>query len=260
MHSTLPRETDLPAARPRAGAADFRPELQFFGMALAHLAILLAATALLEPLLSTTAERAPLVVFALVTTTGFIGLRYHYPHHSLGLCNVVTHFRATLVALLAAPLLAPEGLAASPAAAWAVTGIAGLALALDGVDGWLARRAGLVSRFGARFDVEIDALLAIMLAVLAWTTGKAGIWVLGLGVIRYAFVAAGILLPWLSAPLPERLRRKAICALQLTCLVALQAPLLQPPASELLAAAVLVPLLWSFAIDIVWLARRRRTA
>ena len=39
-----------------------------------------------------------------------------------------------------------------------------LLLALDGLDGWAARRQGLVSAFGARFDMEVDALLILALA------------------------------------------------------------------------------------------------
>jgi multidrug efflux pump subunit AcrA (membrane-fusion protein) len=38
---------------------------------------------------------------------------------------------------------------------------------LDGVDGWLARRHEIASRFGARFDMEVDALLILALSVLA---------------------------------------------------------------------------------------------
>ena len=45
---------------------------------------------------------------------------------------------------------------------------------LDGVDGWLARAIALASDFGARFDMETDALFILVLAVLAWQFGKAG--------------------------------------------------------------------------------------
>ena len=62
---------------------------------------------------------------------------------------------------------------------------------LDGVDGWLARRHRIASAFGARFDMEIDALLILALSVLAWRHEKAGAWVVASGLLRYAFVAAG---------------------------------------------------------------------
>ena len=47
--------------------------------------------------------------------------------------------------------------------------LAGFALALDGVDGHLARRFDQVSDFGARFDMEVDAALILVLCIgLSW--------------------------------------------------------------------------------------------
>ena len=40
-----------------------------------------------------------------------------------------------------------------------------VALALDGVDGQVARRTGTVSALGARFDMEVDAFLVLVLSV-----------------------------------------------------------------------------------------------
>ena len=45
-------------------------------------------------------------------------------------------------------------------------------------DGPAARRSGIASRFGARFDMETDALMILVLAVLAWRWDRAGAWVL----------------------------------------------------------------------------------
>src|SRR5437867_3690361 len=66
---------------------------------------------------------------------------------------------------------------------------------LDGVDGWLARRTHMASTFGERFDMETDALLILVLSVLAWQYDKAGAWLVLAGLLRYLFVAAGWLLP-----------------------------------------------------------------
>ena len=44
-------------------------------------------------------------------------------------------------------------------------GLSAVALALDGVDGWWARRTGTCSAFGARFDMEVDAFLILVLSV-----------------------------------------------------------------------------------------------
>ena len=43
--------------------------------------------------------------------------------------------------------------------------LSSVALALDGVDGWVARRTRTVSALGARFDMEVDAFLVLMLSV-----------------------------------------------------------------------------------------------
>lgn len=174
----------------------------------------------------------------------------------IGWCNIVTAGRAGLVWLLAAVLvLAP--LDTAPALAWAALVLAVIALALDGFDGWLARRRGEASEFGARFDMEVDAALILVLACLAWLSGKAGVWVLALGLMRYGFVLAGRHAAWLRAPLPPSLRRKAVCVLQVAVLALLVAPTVGPTLGSGLAAVALAALIWSFAIDTLWLWRHR---
>src|SRR3954469_652618 len=58
-----------------------------------------------------------------------------------------------------------------------------VALALDAVDGWVARRTS-TGRLGARFDGEVDAFLILVLSVFVSRT--AGAWVLAIGAARYA--------------------------------------------------------------------------
>jgi phosphatidylglycerophosphate synthase len=144
------------------------------------------------------------------------------------------------------------------------TGLSALATAagtvvavLDGVDGQLARRRGEASEFGARFDMETDALLVLALAALAWRWDRAGAWVLLSGLLRYAFVVAGLLAPWLRRPLAPSRRRQAICVVQIIVLLAVISPLLPPVATAPLALAGLLALATSFAIDLLWLARHR---
>ena len=102
---------------------------------------------------------------------------------------------ATIVALVAG-LIGEPNVAANAVCAAAASAIA---IALDGVDGWLARRTGMVSAFGARFDMEVDALLIQVLAILAWQHGKAGAWILASGLLRYLFVAAGWVWTWMRS-------------------------------------------------------------
>ena len=170
-----------------------------------------------------------------------------------GLANQVTLLRSGLVCLAGGGLLASGH---APGMSWSLAGVIAAALALDAIDGWLARRLQLVTAFGARFDVEVDALLLLILALLVWQTHQVGAWVLVVGLLRYGFVLAGLVLPWLNAGLPPSRRRKAICAQQgVTLLVCLLPPVLPALASALAAIAV-AALILSFALDVYWLARQ----
>lgn len=179
-----------------------------------------------------------------------IALRRDYPHAKLGLCNSVTLVRLGLSSALLAPLFAD-------ASGWAVIAVALTALSLDGLDGWLARREGRVSDFGARFDMEVDAALGLILALNAWAAGTVGAVVLLLGLPRYLFLAAARFLPWLDAPLPERFLRKAVCVLQIAALVALQVPGLPTPTAAAILATATLALYGSFGHDVLWLWRTR---
>lgn len=185
------------------------------------------------------------VVAALIVAT----LPEHHPFARFGWANHVTLVRAALVALAAA--LIGEGDAPRIMAFAAALG--GAAVALDFVDGRLARATGLASAFGARFDLETDAALVTVLAALAWQSGHLGPWVLASGLLRYAFVVAGRCWPWLRRPLPPSFRRKAAAAVQMIALVAVLVPGVPPPAGTVIAAGALAFLCYSFLVDTLWL-------
>ncbi|MEM1428874.1 MAG: CDP-alcohol phosphatidyltransferase family protein [Pseudomonadota bacterium] len=187
--------------------------------------------------------------YALGTGLAARALIRHYPHGALGLCNAATQVRLVLVALCLTAVFVE---APTP---WLTAALATMALSLDGIDGWLARREGLVSDFGARFDMEVDSALALILAVGAFTGGAAGGIVLLLGLARYAFWGASLALPWLGAPLPPRFSRKAVCVLQIGTLVALHVPALPSAIAAPATVIVALALLWSFGKDILWLWR-----
>jgi phosphatidylglycerophosphate synthase len=168
--------------------------------------------------------------------------------------NLVTAFRALIVLLLAALIAEP---AASRMIVWMAVWGATLAAVLDGVDGWLARRSGMSTPFGARFDMETDALLILVLSILAWRWGKSGWWVLLSGVMRYAFVAAGWLLPWINRPLAPSRRGKTVAVVQMVVLIVAIGPIIPTPLSITVTALGLMLLTWSFALDVrrLWVAR-----
>lgn len=179
-----------------------------------------------------------------------------HPHPRFGLANTLTLLRLIAACLLAG--FAAEAIAGTPvndATAWVLFTLSAGALVLDGVDGYVARRLGLTSTFGARFDMEVDALLILVLSVMALALGKAGVWVLLSGLLRYGYVAAGAVWPVLTRPLPPALRRKVIAVIQGGTLAALLMPVMQPPASVIAAACALLLLTYSFGIDIVMQAR-----
>lgn len=187
--------------------------------------------------------------FAVVTALIVATLSGHHPFARFGWANHVTLARAALVTLLAA--LIGAGDAPRIMAFAAVLG--GVAVALDFVDGQLARATGLASAFGARFDMETDAALVMVLAALAWQSGHLGPWVLASGLLRYAFVAAGRCWPWLRRALAPSFRRKAAAAVQMIALVVVLVPGVPPPAGTLIAAAALAFLCYSFLVDTLWL-------
>ena len=171
---------------------------------------------------------------------------------SFGPANRVTLARAAMIAMLIALI----GESPTSQSAWFAVIVASVVTTLDGVDGWLARSRVDASEFGARFDMETDALLIFTTTALAWRYGKAGPWILAGGLMRYAFIASSYLLPWMRRALPESQRRKTICVVQTCSLIGCLAPPLASPVSDVVALSSLVLLSGSFAIDIAWLARR----
>ncbi len=189
----------------------------------------------------------------------------HHPHPRYGPANVMTTMRAAIAAVVATFALVamlgrgvPCAGAACATASWQLALTAGgvAALILDGLDGAAARRSGLASRFGARFDMETDAFLGLALALWLWQGQSVGVWVLGLGLPRYLFVLASLALPALNAPLFPSWRRKALCVVQIAALCLLTLPGLPPGWIGPIGGATLACLAFSFARDTIWLLRR----
>ncbi|MGE0450897.1 MAG: CDP-alcohol phosphatidyltransferase family protein [Vicinamibacterales bacterium] len=191
-------------------------------------------------------------IFSAVALAAAGGLVDSHPHPSFGAANVVTTTRVWLLALIGATLGEPSG-ATTTAYAAALTVIA---VVLDGADGWLARRSGASSAFGARYDMEVDALLVLVLSLLVWQAGKAGVWIVLAGCMRYLFLGAASVWRWLAAPLPPSRRRQAMCVVQVVGLGAVLSPLLADGTAVGLAALTLAALLYSFLVDVVWLRRQ----
>jgi phosphatidylglycerophosphate synthase len=168
----------------------------------------------------------------------------------LGPADRVTLARATLVGAVAA-LIANSFV--RPAALPTLVTLSVVALVLDAVDGWVARRTGTASPLGARFDGEVDAFLILVLGVYA--SRSVGPWVLAIGAARYVFLAAGWLLPWMRASLPPRYWRKTVAAIQGITLTVAAADVLPRRGIEVVLGAALGLLAESFGRDVWWLWR-----
>lgn len=250
-------------------------------------AVVLTATAfLLQTVLGLSAgysvKAAGLFIAVLLVAAGYIGGRH--PFDRFGVANRITTGRLAIVCLVAAVLgedysgaagavhgaAAPGARGVAAVAGSVVTLGAGaellpywVALAciavtlLDGLDGWAARRTAMSSEFGARFDMETDALLVMVLSVLVWQWNKAGAWIVLAGAMRYLFVVATWGWSWMTRELFTSTRRKVICVVQIVGLTVVLLPALVPPASAWLSATLLALLSYSFLADTVWLWQQR---
>jgi phosphatidylglycerophosphate synthase len=172
-------------------------------------------------------------------------------NHLGTLANAVTLVRLLVVCVGAAlALRGPAGIEW-----WLVCG-ASVELALDGLDGPIARARGETSAFGARFDGEVDALAMLVLSILVWRTGAAGAWVLAVGGLRYALLAAAALWPRLRGHVPSSLRAKIICDVNLGALIVALAPIGPAWVHAALPAGGLALLAYSFGHDVLYLLRR----
>ena len=159
----------------------------------------------------------------------------------------VTATRAGLAGVVAA--LTVHGLFGDPHATLLVV-ISTVALVLDAVDGHVARRTDSVTAFGARFDMEVDAFLIAVLSV--HVAPHLGWWVLAIGAMRYGYVAAGRLLPWLRRPVPPRHWAKVVAAIQGIVLTVAASRLLPDAVAQVALAAALMLLVESFGNDVWW--------
>jgi phosphatidylglycerophosphate synthase len=179
----------------------------------------------------------------------------HRPGERLGPASWVTLARATLAVGVAA-LAADSFMNGTPVGL--LVALAAAALALDAIDGWVARRTGTATALGARFDGEVDAFLILALSV--YVAGASGTWVLAIGAARYLFLAGEWLLPWMRAPLPPRRWRKLVAATQGIVLTVAAAGVLPRPLTQALLIASLALLTASVGQCVWWLWRRRHAA
>src|SRR3954447_26147637 len=112
------------------------------------------------------------------------------PRGGFGVANTLTLLRLGLVAALGTLFVI------LPRVAFAFLILA--IFTLDGIDGWVAKRRGEASPFGAVFDMETDALCVMVMSLILWQHRLVGPWVLVAGLWRYVYATLIAVAPSLS--------------------------------------------------------------
>ncbi len=187
-----------------------------------------------------------------LTTLFVLSFLHLHPHARFGIGNVLTLLRGCFTVLLAAFINEPDAISSI---GWLLVVATAAVACSDVLDGKIARQSGLQSDFGARFDMEVDALFILVICVLAFEQDKAGIWIIAIGAMHYVFVVAGWLFPFLGRELPPSKRRKTVGAVQVVLLISCLAPILERPTTTVVALLALCLVVYSFARDILLLLR-----
>ncbi len=237
-------------------SASLRKSRQRVAVELGAGSLLLAAiaTMLSLPLGATLAALAVAAIIALLV------LRFWTPGSALrglGPANRLTYLRGLLIAAIAGCLVVPEWLRAH---ALPCCVLSLLALLLDGIDGAVARHTQTASPFGAAFDMELDAFFVLVMSLACWLSARAGVWVLAIGLMRYALLAAALAWPRLRGEVPPSFFAKLVCVIQLAALLLALAPWTPAALAAPLLAIALLLLICSFGRDLIWLLGRQQHA
>lgn len=156
-----------------------------------------------------------------------------------GLANSLTLLR--LAAVVAVATMRTAG----PAAALVVIGI----LLLDGIDGWVARKLGAASAFGAKFDMETDALLVAVVGAMLAAERRLEAWVLIPGSLRYVY-AVVIRVARARGEAPRSLFGRYVFALLVTSFASSLWPV--GSAHRFFSAAASALTVYSFGRSVYW--------
>ena len=167
-----------------------------------------------------------------------------------GPANAVTGFRLGLM-LLAAALGSTLG-------DLALGLLLAFAAALDGLDGYLARRYDAASLFGEYLDKETDSFFVALGGLLLWQTHDIGLWILVPALLRplYVFVRRQMNLGDKKEP---KFKYGRVLAVVLMVAIPLAFVLPDPLRSWALALAVSLTAL-SFLKSFVWLFQQQRAS
>jgi phosphatidylglycerophosphate synthase len=178
----------------------------------------------------------------------------------LGWANGITLARVIGVSWIVGLTVAVTGPERGPRGQLVMVVIGVVCLLLDGVDGRLARARGEAGPFGARFDMETDAAMLVVLGFAVALLGITGWWVLAIGAMRYLIWIAAVWVKRMRIPVFFSYARKVVAVVQgvalLLCLILGLTGFGPDWLPSVVAGLALLALLWSFGRDIVWQFRR----
>jgi CDP-diacylglycerol--glycerol-3-phosphate 3-phosphatidyltransferase len=167
----------------------------------------------------------------------------------LGAANHATLLRGLLLAALTGFLLSPRP---NGLLAWLPGLLYTLAVAMDNLDGLLARRTGRLTRLGEKLDLSFDGLGVLVAALLAVRYGQLPLWYLSVALARYAYLAFLWALQRLGRPtcaLPPSASRRGFAGLQMGFLAVMLWPIFTPPGTFSAAVWFALPFLAGFVRD-----------
>jgi CDP-diacylglycerol--glycerol-3-phosphate 3-phosphatidyltransferase len=170
---------------------------------------------------------------------------------TLGPANLLTLLRGLLLGLLAGFLAAPWP---SGGLAWLPAGLYTLAIVVDVLDGYVARRMGDTTLLGGTLDIEFDALGLLIATGLAVHYRQLPGWYLVLGLSRYLFLFGIWWRQRQGKPIYDMtpsVHRRMVASFHMSFMSVMLWPLMRPPATTLAGLVFALPFTASFVRD--WL-------
>jgi len=169
----------------------------------------------------------------------------------LTLASRITAIRATGAVLLGGFIVAGTG---AETANWLPAVLFAAVAALDGIDGYVARRMDETSTFGGEFDTQVDAFAILIGTIVAVRLGAAPAVFVAIGLYQYVFFLGKKLRQhkgYAVHDLPPRKRRTYVGATSMIAVFVVLLPGVPSGVTWFLAVIAMIPITYSFAVD--WL-------
>ena len=128
---------------------------------------------------------------------------------------------------------------------------------MDGLDGFIARKYNLVSKFGEFIDQESDNFLMLVISISLYLNKDIGPYVFLIPLYRYTFLVSMKKYDWLQRTLPRSQFRKIACVLTIALMILSQDVYFNNENTVFLVILSLFIITFSFSKDIIWLYRNK---